>query len=99
MILVPDLNATDDWRKKLSLFNESGIKATLFEQLEQMATDEQREQGLDIADYLIAEQTPHGILEQMMQRNPALRQLVDALQQEIVGIEEVKPGESPQKTE
>ena len=122
--LSPDLNATDDWRKKLTLFDDSGIKASLFEQLEQMATDEQREQGLDIADFLcqrvqsqaclsyaecsqdwseaqflIAEQTPHGILEQMMQRNPALRQLVDALQLELVGIEEVKPSASSQKLE
>ena len=99
MLLVPDLNATDDWRKKLTLFDDSGIKASLFEQLEQMATDEQREQGLDIADFLIAEQTPHDILEQMMQRNPALRQLVDALQLELVGIEEIKPSESSQKLE
>lgn len=111
VMLVPDLNATDDWRKKLTLFDDSVIKATLFESLEQMATDEQRTQGLDIADFLcqrvqsqvylsyaecsqersethflIAEQTPHGILEQMMQRNPALRQLVDALHVELVGI-------------
>ena len=89
-MLVPDLNATDDWRKKLTLFDDSGIKATLFESLEQMATNEQRTQGLDIADFLISEQTPHGILEQMMQRNPALRQLVDALQLELVGIEELQ---------
>ncbi len=99
VMLVPDLNATDDWRKKLTLFDDSGIKATLFESLEQMATDEQREQGLDIADFLIAEQTPHGILEQMMQRNPALRQLVDALKLELVGIEEYKPSESSLKSE
>lgn len=29
-----------------------------------------------------------------MQRNPALRQLVDALQLELVGIEEIKPSAS-----
>ncbi len=98
-MLVPDLNATDDWRKKLTLFDDSGIKATLFESFEQMSTDEQREQSLDIADFLIAKQTPHGILEQMMQRNPALRQLVDALQLELVGIEEYKSSESTLKSE
>ena len=123
VMLAPDLNATDDWRKKLMLFDDSGIKATLFESLEQMATDEQREQGLDIADFLcqrvqsqvylsyaecsqersethflIAEQTPHSILEQMMQRNPALRQLVDALQLELVGLEEYKSSESSLKS-
>lgn len=61
------------------------------------ATDEERTQGLDIADYLIAEQTPHGILEQMMQRNPALRQIVESLQLELVGIEDYQPDESPQQ--
>lgn len=82
VILVPDLNATEEWRKRMVIFDELGIKATLFDKLEQMATDEERAQGLDIADYLIAEQTPHGILEQMMQRNPVLRQLVESLQME-----------------
>lgn len=99
VILVPDLNATEEWRKRMAIFDELGIKVTLFEKLEQMATDEERAQGLDIADYLIAEQTPHGILEQMMQRNPALRQLVESLQMELVGIEDYQPDESPQKTE
>ena len=88
VILVPDLNATDEWRKRMTIFNELGIQATLFDKLEQMATDDERAQGLDIADYLIAEQTPLGILEQMMKRNPALRQLVESLQLELVSIED-----------
>lgn len=99
VILIPDLNATDEWRKRMTIFDELGIKVSLFEKLEQMATDEERKQGLDIADYLIAEQTPHGILEQMMQRNPALHQLVESLQLELVSIEDYQPDESPQKTE
>ena len=97
MILVPDLNATDEWRKRMTIFDELGINVTLFEKLEQIATDEERVQGLDIADYLIAEQTPHGILEQMMQRNPALRQLVESLQLQLVGIEDYQTDESPQQ--
>lgn len=97
VILVPDLNATDEWRKRMAIFNELGIKVTLFDNLEQMASDEERAQGLDIADFLIAEKTPHGILEQMMQRNPALRQLVQSLHLQIVGIEDYSPDESPQK--
>ena len=35
----------------------------------------------------------------MMQRNPALRQLVDALKLELVGIEDYKPSKSSQKFE
>ena len=50
VILVPDLNATDEWQKRIAIFDELGIKITLFEKLEQMATDEKRTQGLDIAD-------------------------------------------------
>ena len=96
VILVPDLNATEEWRQRLAIFNELGIKASLFEKLEEMATDDERAEGLDIADYLIAEQTPHGIFEQMMQRNPALRQLVETLQLELVGISDYKPDVSPQ---
>ena len=49
--------------------------------------------------FLIAEQTPHGVLEQMMQRNPTLRQLVDALKLELVGIEEYNPSENSLKSE
>lgn len=97
VILVPDLNATDEWRKRVTIFDELGIKVSLFEKLEQMATDEERKQGLDIADYFIAEQTPHGILEQMMQRNPALRLLVESLQLELVSIEVYQPDENPQQ--
>lgn len=97
VILVPDLNATEEWRKRMTIFDEFGIKVTLFDKLELTATDEERAQGLDIADYLISEQTPHGILEQRMQRNPALRQLVESLQMELVGIEDYQPDESPQK--
>lgn len=97
VILVPDLNATDEWRNRMTIFDEFGIKVTLFDKLELMATDEERAQGLDLADYLIAEQTLHGILEQMMQRNPALRQLVESLQLELVSIEDYQSDESPQQ--
>lgn len=96
VILVPDLNATEEWRQRMAIFNELDIKATLFEKLEEMATDDERAKGLDIADYLIAEQSPHGIFEQMMQRNPMLRQLAESLQLELVGISDYKPDKSPQ---
>lgn len=52
--------------------------------LEDMATDEQRSQGLDIADFLLATPTRSQILRQMIQRNPNLRQLIDELDLELV---------------
>ena len=47
--------------------------------LEDMATDEQRRQGLDIADFLLATPTRRQILNWMIERNPNLRQLIDEL--------------------
>ncbi len=47
--------------------------------LEDMATDEQSSQGLDIADFLLATPTRHQILQQMIQHNPCLQQLIDGL--------------------
>lgn len=96
VLLVSDLNATDDWREKLSLFSQLGIRATVFDQLDHMASDVEKAKGLDIADYLIAEQTPQGVFEQMMQQNPMLRELVKAFDMELVSITNVSPDESPQ---
>ena len=52
--------------------------------LERMATAEQREQGLDIADFLLMTETKQMLLAQMMRRNPALKQLVECFDLQIV---------------
>ena len=52
--------------------------------LETMATEEQRSQGLDIADFLLMEDTPQMILQKMIDRNPALQTLIDELRLELV---------------
>lgn len=49
-----------------------------------MATNEQRNQGLDIADFLLMEDTPRMILQKMLDRNPALQTLIDELDLELV---------------
>ena len=51
VVLFPDLGATEAWRTKLSIFKAHGIEVELFDGLENLATDEQRQQGLDIADF------------------------------------------------
>lgn len=89
VVLVPDFNATEDWRKKMDLFRELGVTVSLFEELERVATDEQRQRGLDIADFLTAEQTPEGIFEMMMQKNPILKQMVEDLQLTLVSVERI----------
>ena len=52
--------------------------------LEDMATDEQRARGLDIADFLLMEDTPQMILQRMIERNPALQNLIDTFDLELV---------------
>ena len=46
---------------------------------EDVATDEQRKQGLDIADFLLMKDTPQMILQRMIDKNPVLQKLIDEL--------------------
>mgnify|MGYP000355874848 CR=1 FL=1 len=62
-------------------------RATCSDLLERMATDGQRSQGLDIADFLLMEDTPQMILQQMIERNPVLQSLIDAFGLELVDAE------------
>lgn len=59
-------------------------RATCSDLLERIATNEQRSQGLDIADFLLMEDTPQMILQQMIKRNPALQSLIDTFGLELV---------------
>lgn len=89
VFLVPDLGATEDWCARIPMMKSLGISVRIFDFLERNASEEQRYSGLDIADYLVSELTPQGILEGMMQRNPALRKLVETFDMELVGVSEM----------
>ena len=84
MILFPDLKATDEWRCKVQMLQSVCKSATCSGLLEKMATDEQRSRGLDIADFLLMEDTPQMILARMIQRNPALQTFIDTFGLELV---------------
>ena len=84
VVLFPDLKATDEWRRKVQMLQSICKSATCSGLLEEMATDEQREAGLDIADFLLMEDTPQMILARMIQRNPALQLLIDELDLELI---------------
>ena len=84
VILFPDLKATDEWRCKVQMLQSVCKSATCSGLLEKLATDEQRRQGLDIADFLLMEDTPQMILAKMIQRNPALQLLIDELDLALV---------------
>lgn len=84
VILLPDLGATDAWLEKLPMLRPVCRSVAVSTMLEDMATDEQRSQGLDIADFLHAVPTRRQILRQMIARNPCIQQLIDELDLELV---------------
>ena len=84
VILFPDLKATEEWRQRLPMLGSVCRRATCSDLLEKIATDGQRSQGLDIADFLLMEDTPQMILAKMIQRNPALQLLIDELDLALV---------------
>lgn len=84
VILLPDLGATDAWREKLAMLRPVCRDVAVSTLLEDMATDEQRSQGLDIADFLLAVPTQRQILQQMIALNPCIQQLIDELGLELV---------------
>lgn len=53
VVLFPDLKATSAWQEKARVMTDDGIQTEVSTFLEEHATDEERERGLDIADYII----------------------------------------------
>ena len=84
VILCPDLGATETWKGKIKLLSSICSRVVISEKLEQCATDEQRKSGLDIADFLLMNNTPMIILQKMIKRNPNLQKLIDCLDLELV---------------
>lgn len=82
--LIPDLGATERWREKSALLADICKRVVVSDMLERLATDEQRSQGLDIADFFLTVPTQRQILQQMIRRNPALQLLIDELDLELV---------------
>ena len=83
-MLCPDLGAKEVWQTKMPLLTSVCSKVVLSDSLEQCATDEQRKKGLDIADFLLMEDTPQMILQKMIERNPALQTLIDTFDLELM---------------
>ena len=83
VVLMPDLGATQEWQARLPMLDKVCRSVSVNGMLEMMATEEQRSQGLDIADFLLMEDTPQMILQKMIDRNPALQTLIDGLSLEL----------------
>ena len=58
VVLFPDLQATDDWSNKANELKNRNplIDMSVSNLLEEMATDEERKKGLDLADFIIKAQ-------------------------------------------
>lgn len=82
--LLPDLGATEQWKAKSSLLLGICKKVSVSDILERIATKEQCNQGLDIADFFLLSPSKRQILQQMIQRNPALQLLIDELGLELI---------------
>jgi hypothetical protein len=62
VILFPDLNAFDSWKSKgLLMAATAGCKVVISDLLEKNATDEEKQNGLDLADYLLRVQDGTGL--------------------------------------
>ena len=87
VILFPDLKATEEWRRRLPILESVCKRAICSDMLEKIATDGQRSLGLDIADFLLMEDTPQMILARMIERNPVLQTFIDTFGLELVDVE------------
>ncbi len=84
VMLFPDLGAYDAWREKSAMLRTICNKVVVSRHIEQVATDEQRTKGLDLADFLLMTDTPTTILQKMIHRHPCLKTLIDTLGLELV---------------
>ena len=101
IVLFPDLGAFADWSQRAGQLAEKGFSVVVSDYLEQSATDAEKNQGLDLADYLLQQWNgyppgwdkltgqPDPRLVQMAQRNPDLSTLIDRLQLEVYRIEPI----------
>ena len=79
--LIPDLGATE---QKSALLSGICKRVVVSNVLECTSDEEQRSQGLDIADFFLYSPSKRQILHQMIQRNPALQLLIDELDLELI---------------
>lgn len=94
VIVYPDLGAFDEWSAKIKcIAKQVGFQCVVSDILERLASDEERTEGLDIADYLIRQiragapmvevkqafTQEEKALQHLAAQNPALIDLIAAL--------------------
>ena len=86
VMLCPDLGAFEVWKAKMPMLSAVCSKVIISEHIELVATEEQRKNGLDIADFLLMTETPLMALQRMIKHNPCIGTLIERLQLELVGF-------------
>ena len=64
-----------------------GIDVQMFNYIEANASENERREEYDIADYLLKVKPDEAVLQQMIKRNPALKILIDALDLKLVSVQ------------
>ena len=83
VILIPDLGGWEKWQKKSQMLKPICKRVIMSDVIEKIATEEQREKGLDVADFFLMKPTAHEILADMIRKNSAVQLLVDTFNLEI----------------
>lgn len=65
--------------------------ASIFNYLEEVATDNERTAGPDIADYLLQIEPDQAVMQAMIRRNPMLQKLINDLQLTLVSVKRYDP--------
>ena len=91
VVLFPDLGATDYWQSKIGLMKSNGIDVQLFDYLEANATENERKEGYNIADYLLKVRPDEAILQQMIKRNPNLKTLIETFDLKLICVQRGTP--------
>ena len=92
VFLLPDLGAKEQWQQKALMLQTVCKRVVVSDCIEKIANGEQREQGLDVADFFLMKPTAHEILADMIRRNPAVGLLVEKLDLEVCNDEEPQDG-------
>lgn len=69
----------------------NGIEVRMFDYLEANATENERKEGYDIADYLLKVKPVEAILQQMIKKNPVLKTLIDTFDLKLISVQQGTP--------
>lgn len=79
ILLYPDLNAKDKWEAKANGLRQNGFKITVSNLLDTIASNDERHDGLDLADYLLKTDPIESPIKRLIRKNPNIKTLIECL--------------------